>query len=296
MKHDTDIEILVSRGKNLSLRADEKDSIKLMLLTHAAQTIAHEEKPVLSPWTPWVLRASLSFASLILIFTGTAYASQDSLPGEPLYAMKVHVVEEIVSLTKLSTEDKIAYDTELLSRRLEELQLLTLSEESIEPAALEEIAEQINDHVTHTTEVIANSSDETLAHESKIDALVIVNSITKAQSIIVESNQTLATISDSITYVDESASNILMDTVEDFVNENTSEEVNSYLSEQITDISNQIQATTTDQISEFLNEADEALEEGRTDIALTSILEAQETIDADSLIEQVAESASEETP
>lgn len=289
MKKDQDIETLLTSGKNLSLSSNEKNEIKSVLLARATKDIQQKRKSIVSPWSSWIIRSSVSFASLLLVFVGTAYASQDSLPGEPLYAMKVHVVEEMVAITKISPEDKVAYDTILMEKRLEELQQIIVSEDATEPEALEVIATQIDDHVTHTTEVLETSTTDELTHESKIETLAKINGITKAQSKIARQNKELAPIAVSIEEVNDSASETLTSTVEDFINERTPEEVNTYLSEQITDIGTQIQASTTDEVTtQHLNNVNEALADGKTDEALISILEAQETIDANSLIEQTA--------
>lgn len=299
MKTDKDIENLLMSGKKLQLEESEKATVKSMLLQHAQKSIQYERKSIPSPWSSWVMRGSVSVASLLLIFVGTAYASQDSLPGEPLYAMKVHVVEEMVALTKVTPDEKVAYDTVLMEKRLSELQQLIEIEETPEPEVLEAVADQIDEHIAHVTEVIDTTPENEFPHESKIDALTKLSGISKAQSKIAKHEKKLATIVSSLEGSDTTASESLVSTVEEFVNEGTPEEVNSYLSEQITDVGEQVQASTTDETvrdtaERHLNDVNEALTDGDTGEALISILEAQEVIDVEAYLEQSIETSEHE--
>jgi hypothetical protein len=299
MKTDHDIENLLMSGKKFRLDETEKATVKSMLLEHAKDSIRDERTFVPSPWSSWAVRSSLSFASLLIIFVGTAYASYDSLPGEPLYVMKVHVVEEMVALTKVSPDEKVAYDTALMEKRLTELQQLIEIEKAPEPEVLKVVADQIDDHIAHATEVLETSKENELPHESKIDVLTKLSGITKAQSKIAKQEKILAPIVSSLEETDVVASENLVSTVEEFVTEGTPEEVNSYLSEQITDVGEQIQASTTDETvrdtaERHLNDVNEALIDGDTGEALLSILEAQEVIDVDVYLEESLETFEQE--
>ena len=63
-------------------------------------------------------------ASFLLLLSGTAYASAQSLPGDLLYRMKVNMIEPTVLAFKFSEESKNEYKIELLQKRIEELEKL----------------------------------------------------------------------------------------------------------------------------------------------------------------------------
>ena len=90
MKNDQDIIELLESGKKHSLSSEERNSIKFTLLDHARKSLSHESRPAFARFSRALLPA---FAVVVFVFIGTAYASKNSLPGDPLYAMKVHVVE-----------------------------------------------------------------------------------------------------------------------------------------------------------------------------------------------------------
>lgn len=293
MKTDKDIENLLMSGKKVSLSTHEKANIKSVLLDHATQTLKHERLSIPSPWTSWVMRGAVSFASLLIVFVGTAFASQDSLPGEPLYAMKVHVVEEMVSLTKLNLDDKISYDVLLMETRLSEIKTLVLAGDIIEPDDLNGIALQIAEHVDEITTAFEDAEENEVSNEEKIETLSKLTGIIEAQEEVAETSKDLGSLADKIHSSQQESETSLMSAVEDFVDEESPETVSEYLSDQIAEVGTDANATTTDEVvrdgvESYLNEVSEYLIEGSTTNALDAILEAQQIIDTDEYINEVS--------
>ncbi len=289
MKTDNEIEQLLMNGKKLSLSSHEKASIKSALLEHASQSLKHEKLSIPSPWTSWVLRGSVSFASLLIMFVGTAYASQDSLPGEPLYAMKVHVVEEMIALTKIEPSERVAYDISLMETRLAELQ--TLASQNVTPAQedLAILTSQIEEHVANLTTTLETTVISEMPHEEKLEALSKLSGIAKAQTKITKDDKDLSVISETVQDTQESTSVSLNSAVKDFANDQPVESVNEYLSDQITVVGEQINASTTNEdardfAEQHLHDVDESLMDGNMTDALISVLEAQQEIDADKYV------------
>ena len=79
---------------------------------------------------------ALTFATalVLVVGVGTSYAAEGALPGEPLYEMKVRVVEPLRGVLAVSEVSKAKWDTERISRRLAEAEVLAargeLDEES----------------------------------------------------------------------------------------------------------------------------------------------------------------------
>jgi len=102
---------------------------KQNMLAHIyANTQSPVDQPVVSPLSSYFLffrqRAFVAVATLVLIFSGTSYASAQSLPGDLLYGLKVDVLEPIGLALQLSEEAKSNYKVSLLKKRIAELEEL----------------------------------------------------------------------------------------------------------------------------------------------------------------------------
>lgn len=283
MKTNPDIEQLLVNEKNLTLSADEKNSIKSTLLAHATETLRHEKRSSVPLWRSWLLPGTVSLASLLVAFVGTAYAAQDSLPGEPLYAIKVHVVEEMIALTKTDPRERIAYDSGLMETRLSELQALTTQEEAPSPDALALVTDQIKEHVQDVTDTLATTEHTQLSHTDRVEALSKITSLAKAQAKISRTESDLKAITDDLQEVEDGATQALNTGVQDFASATSTEALNDYLSDQITAVGDQIHASSTaeaarDQAENHLHDVDESLTDGDTTAALISVFEAQQSI------------------
>ncbi len=293
MKTEQDIEQLLASGKTHSLSSTDKNAIKSLLLSHATASLQHEVKKAPSPWMTWFLRGSVSFAAVLVMFIGTAYAAQDSLPGEPLYAIKVHVVEEVIALTKTETSERMTYDLSLMETRLSELQALSGQTEILSAKDLEVIGDQIEEHATHLTDTIEITTVAELPHEEKIELLSKLSGITQAQVAITTADDNLTTISEAILDMQTNTDDSLAGVVQDFASEQEAEVVEQYLSEQITEVSEQVTESTTDEatrdfVEYHLTEANDSLADGAITEAIISVLEAQQTIGAEAYLEEQA--------
>jgi hypothetical protein len=285
MKTDQDIENMLKSTKREALTAMEKASMKSEILTYAATSLEKKTTLVISPWSNWVLRYSVSFASFLFIFAGTTYASQDSLPGEALYPLKVHVLEEMILFTKIDAEEKLAYDISLMEIRFEELEQLLAAEEVPTSETLAIVADQIDEHVNHAAGVMKNASKTEITTEEKVEVIAKINQLTEAQSVLTAQNEEFTTIVPAVDEANDRASNVLNTNIEEFVATETKEEVQAYLSEQITEVSTAITGTTTSDIATYLQDVQAALAEGQTDVALISIFAAQEAVSVEKLLE-----------
>lgn len=283
MKTDSEIENLLSEGRNIAFSQEDKASVKAELLSMARESLAKEVKSIPSPYTSWLLKSSLTFASLLFVFVGTAYASKDSLPGEPLYAMKVGVFEEMVSFTKFGTADQILYELELMEERLKELQFVSKNPDSL---ALEDVVgfvDQISEHIDDISSEVAVISEE-VSHQDRVDTLSKLSGITKAQAKLIKESEVLEGGETYISDVEEAAFENLKDAVGDFTSTASTEDVNQYLSEQIDQVSEVITETSVedevrDSAEQHLNDLDEALIDGDVAEALVSVLEAKQELE-----------------
>lgn len=68
--------------------------------------------------------ATLIIALSLLVSGGVTYAAEGSLPGDPLYSVKVHVNEPVLAALATSAEASANWDTRRAERRLEEASVL----------------------------------------------------------------------------------------------------------------------------------------------------------------------------
>lgn len=82
-------------------------------------------RPIVSPFiahfTIFRQKILVSVMIIVLLITGTSYASAMSLPGDLFYDVKVDILEPIAVAVRLSEESKNDYKISLLGKRVDEL-------------------------------------------------------------------------------------------------------------------------------------------------------------------------------
>ncbi len=99
---------------------------------------------IFSPFSSHTLRpASFALALVLMVGMGTSYAAGAALPGDPLYAIKVGFTEPVQGVLAVSPVSQAQWNTELISRRLEEAATLA-AKGSLNDAARSQIEQQIS--------------------------------------------------------------------------------------------------------------------------------------------------------
>ncbi len=75
-----------------------------------------------SPRTQFVPAA---LALVLIVGVGTSYAAENALPGDVLYPVKIHINENVQGSLAVSQASKAQWNTQLMTRRLEEAETLT---------------------------------------------------------------------------------------------------------------------------------------------------------------------------
>jgi hypothetical protein len=118
---------LTEQLRQAHLTESEKTELREKLLTFMS---AHPAPANAAPSGFWLLRQrSLSFSltlALILIVTvsSVSYAAEFSLPGEPLYGLKVNLTEPLRGTLKNNPQAQAEWNNTLVERRLTEAQIL----------------------------------------------------------------------------------------------------------------------------------------------------------------------------
>ncbi len=141
-----------------SEKARIRGSIQSYMLKHPAYT----PSPI---WSVFFMRPAVAgLAGLVILLgsgAGLSFASQESLPNESLYPIKI-LQEDIVSLTKTTPKEKADYGIVRVEKRIQEATVLAKTNK-LEPEMKQKIADTIAKHVEEVesqTRVVEKVSPE----------------------------------------------------------------------------------------------------------------------------------------
>ncbi len=145
--------------KTIRLREDERSRLRANILEHAEKNPLLGElgtQRILSPFTFWSWEGTLigtrvSYTLALALITllaggGTVSASERALPGDLLYAIKVHVSEPLQGAFNFTAGEQAAWESEKAERRLEEAETLaTLGQ--LTPNTREELEKRVAENL-----------------------------------------------------------------------------------------------------------------------------------------------------
>lgn len=189
---DADMQGLWDALMNEPLADEEKGAMRSLLLDYM------REHPAKAPLhiraldrvsLPTVFRFAQSprlqfaFASIVVLFVaggGTAYAANGSLPGEPLYGVKINIEEPLLGAFQNSPQAEATWNAELAARRLSEAEQMA-AQGTLTPAAASQIVgglDQATDNFDASVSQIAATSSDAAAIaniESDMEATLAAN-------------------------------------------------------------------------------------------------------------------------
>ncbi len=269
-------EELLEKGKHISMTFSECKEMKSQLLSYAKfHGVKSHSSVNATSRGAWWLRSLSATTLAFFLFMGTGYASTDSLPGEPLYAMKVYVVEEFISATQLSDVDKLTYKVHQLEDRLAEIHQLA-SQGLLTLDTIKISQETIQNHVDDVASLI-NRSTSTLRGGYVIDATGNIVSIARATEKVIGTEFSEAA-SDSFEDVVSDAVDMYQFELKSFIAAETDVVVQEYIENQLSEIASEIAEedltdSTTKHLSENLVDVNEALNLDEVDTALKIVNE-----------------------
>ncbi|HEY4477634.1 MAG TPA: DUF5667 domain-containing protein [Candidatus Paceibacterota bacterium] len=145
-------EELVRHAKGIRLNASEKTSAKEALVSFM-ESHPFESRSAPSRFIVYARRTLAAFGASALLVGTVSYAAEKSLPGDTLYPIKVNINERVVTLATLSPEKSAAWQSRIISRRLEEAESLT-SNGSLDAEKLAEMEARIDTASEKVTEHI----------------------------------------------------------------------------------------------------------------------------------------------
>lgn len=148
------------------LTDEERVTLFARIEGHVAQTPLRVSYPLRSPFARRVGVAGA--LTLFLVSFGISYAAERALPGEPLYAVKVHVNEGIARALAVTPESKAKVAESELKRRAVEVETLstrvTLDDE-VRVTLAEDVTRSIDD-LSSAHEELRRKGKDDVARES----------------------------------------------------------------------------------------------------------------------------------
>ena len=127
-------EEIIKKAKEASLKSEEKSKMRAELFAFMKKADVREVQParrIFRLFKP--IPAFATFLIITMLAGGVSLASENSLPGDVLYPLKVSFNEEVRSALTLSGESKTDWEVRRAERRVEEAEKLAekgkLSEE-----------------------------------------------------------------------------------------------------------------------------------------------------------------------
>lgn len=213
------IQIGVDKIKDIKMSTEEK---KLVLENILTFPIAIKES-IHSPYSfqsfisilqrnHFAYYSMATFLILILSGGGIVFASQESLPGNILYPIKVSIIEPINSALKFSTETKAKYESSLAMERLIEAETLAY-QGKLDTSKEKQINDLLDIHTTALNTAInklqkENKSDEK-ASEIAINFKAEMSAHAQILDIINEQNNTNVSTSSTTARISANKINIL---------------------------------------------------------------------------------------
>jgi hypothetical protein len=161
--------------KKVHMTPTEKSALRMELFALTQNNPFIKKESLQSPYALFFTRTiQFSTFALIIILGGggsLAFASQNTLPGEALYNFKVQVVEEIVSATKSSGQEKAQYAIERATKRLDETATLALSNQLDTKTELL-LSQRLAEHASEAKNIASSVEKTEPEVELEIDAKI----------------------------------------------------------------------------------------------------------------------------
>jgi hypothetical protein len=285
--------------RQVVLSEHERVLMKQELLTYAQ---FHTPAPATSPRpsaTSWLATHIWRVGTLVTmvvctVMVGTGYIAQASLPGEPLYGVKVEVVEPLVGLTHIDHQAQLEYHVTLLKRRLEEVALLQTDSE-LSTSSVAEVVAVVTEHVANAELLLTESDLHDLSDQVVLAARADMYALTEAHAKLVE-----PVADESISELVDVTADRYVAEVASFTATSPTEEVGAYVQDVLSDIhitlqedSDVLASSTIDTAVQHIEDAAGALQAQDLEEALLRASAADHALEVELYLEGVQDEARE---
>lgn len=138
------IKQLKNGAKHARLSSVEKEEIKSALFHHMSANPVNIHYSIPSPFNIYNFRNKKSISALVLggllMGSSVSFAAENTVPGDVLFPVKIHVNEAVRGATAVTQKAKAEWEIRLVERRLEEVEKLAVAQNV--PVEVRQIAEQ----------------------------------------------------------------------------------------------------------------------------------------------------------
>ena len=164
---------LKDESAEIRLSDAEKAAMRARLTAAMRAVPTHSIKsPYQWLWAPRSF-AVLAIALLVVVSSGTAFAAEGSLPGAPLYPVKVNVIEPLTVALATTPAAKAQVNANIATTRVQEAQALA-AEGNLTPAVAEEISTNYNEHATAALALAADADAASATSTTSTTAIIAV--------------------------------------------------------------------------------------------------------------------------
>lgn len=162
--NDTNFNNFIRKLKSVALTERERGSMRERLLAYTEMHPMPEPAAVPSPfWGSFMLTRAGSAVAVVLALTVTSssiiFASEESVPGDALYNLKVSVTEEAIDRLAVTEEAKAKWRAERAERRLSEAVQLA-AEDRLESNVSAYLAHEFDEHADAASAIAAKLEQE----------------------------------------------------------------------------------------------------------------------------------------
>ena len=139
-------------------------------------------KPIKSPFRFGMFARSMAFVLVGFVAGGggLAFASEQALPGDALYAVKTEITEEVVAAFQTTPEAKIAWEEKRIARRANELSKLQMKGKLVEKRA------QIAAEKIEVSNLRVEKEMSRLSDDLSFNGVILPKPITRVASVTAE--------------------------------------------------------------------------------------------------------------
>lgn len=164
------IKQLRNGAKHARLSSVEKEEMKSELFHYVKANPVNIQYSIPSPFNIYNFRNKKSISALVLggllMGSSVSFAAENTVPGDVLFPVKIHVNEAVRGATAVTQKAKAEWEIRLVERRLEEVEKLAVVHNV--PVEIRQIAEQ---NLEHYTERVKNRIAKFENDEDVEDAL-----------------------------------------------------------------------------------------------------------------------------
>jgi hypothetical protein len=244
----------IEKAKKTSLSKERKEAIRHAIVKHSQETYINTPYFTPSPFFSSFAKG-FSFALIVLVVGGSTitYASNNTLPGDLLYTVKVNFAEPLERSLRFSQEAKMETKTKHIERRLTEAQIL-IKKDTHTTNQHEELRQRIERQIKEI-----NSNIDILETNGQANAILEVtsrlDSVLKAHKNIL--NQNLNETKTALKTIEGTDTEIIKIEIEEEVSTKLQTKPQDSLLTTLTNVISQIEERETALIKHLQNTAQE---------------------------------------